>query len=91
MKTQLIVKTDREVKIRAQRTAKELGLSLSAVIGSYLKEFIREQKVTFSVEPQLRPEVGRILKEASADFKKGKNISPLFHNVEDAIHYLRSK
>lgn len=91
MKTQLIFKTDKEVKIRAQKTAKNLGLPLSTVINAYLKEFIREQKVTFSMEPELRPEVGRMLKKASADFDKGKNISPLFHNVEDAIHYLRSR
>lgn len=91
MKTTIILKADKDVKDYAQKTAKGLGLPLSTVINAYLKEFIREQKVTFSMEPELRPEIERMLKKASADFKKGKNISPLFHDVEKAIHYLRSR
>ena len=90
MKTQLIIKTDKEVKKTAQDVAEKLGLPLSTVINAYLKEFIRSQKVTFSMEPELRPEIGRLLKRASADFKKGKNISGPFSTAEEITAYLDS-
>ena len=90
MKTQIIIKADRVVKTQAQKTAKELGLPLSTVINAYLREFIRSQKVTFSMEPELKPEVGRLLKKASADFRKGKNVSPSFDNAQDTLDYLHS-
>lgn len=89
MKTIINIKADKEVKKDAQRIAEELGLSLSAVMNAYLKEFIREREVTFSLEPQIRPEIGRMFKKASADYRKGKNISPVFTTAKEAIAYLK--
>ena len=57
MKTMINIKTDKEVKENAQKIARELGLPLSTVINAYLKEFIRDREVSFSLEPRLRPEV----------------------------------
>ena len=48
MKTLLNVKTDKDVKEKAQKIAKGIGLPLSSVINAYLKEFIRSKEVTFS-------------------------------------------
>lgn len=88
MKTMINIKADRDVKEKAQRMAKKMGLPLSTVINAYLKEFIRNQEVRFTLEPQLRPEVERILRRASADYKKGKNISPLFSTGAEMDAYL---
>jgi addiction module RelB/DinJ family antitoxin len=90
MKTVLNVKTDKEVKEKAQRVAKNLGVPLSLVVNAYLKEFIREQEFTLSFVPKLRPEVGKMLLEASADFRRGINISPAFSNGKDVDEYLDS-
>ena len=90
MKTQLIIKTDNDVKENAQRIAAHLGLPLSTVMNAYLKEFIRSQKVTFSLEPALRPEVGRILRKASADYEKRRNVSPAFSDARKMRDYLHS-
>jgi len=50
MKTLINIKTDRDVKISAQKLAKELGLSLSAVVNAYLKANLFATKaVNFSV------------------------------------------
>jgi len=91
MKTVLNIKTDREVKQKAQQIARDLGLPLSTVINAYLKEFVREREVRFSLEPQLRPEVGKLLEKASEDFKKRRNVSPAFAGAKEAIKYLRSR
>jgi len=91
MKTVLNVKTDKEVKIKAQKLAKSLGIPLSTVVNAYLKEFIREEKLTLSIEPQLRPEVARFLVKASADAKKGKNIIGPFETGKEMDAYLNSR
>ena len=90
MKTVINIKTDKEVKEGAQRAAKEIGVPLSTVVNAFLKEFVRERQVTFSAEPRLRPEVARLLREASADYRRRKNLSPVFDNVEDAIRWLNA-
>lgn len=90
MKTQLIVKTDKEVKIRAQKTAKELGLPLSTLINAYLKQFIATKEAHFYVQDELKPRVKRRLERLMKEAREGKNLSPVFDSVEKATHYLNS-
>ncbi len=89
-KVVLNVKTDADVKERAQQIARQLGVPLSLVVNAYLKEFIREQKLSLSMTPQIRPEVGKLLRQASADHAAGKNISDTFNNSASALEYLHS-
>ena len=91
MKTVLNVKTDKEVKERAQEIAKQLGLPLSTVVNAYLKEFVRDRAVRFSLQPQLRPNCEKLLKTASEDFRKGRNISQEYTTAEEALRYLHSR
>ena len=90
-KTVINIKTDREVKEEAQRIAKELGIPLSTVVNSYLKDFIRGRSFTASLEPQLRPEVWSEMKKAVDDAKRGKNISPVFDSTGNALKWLHQK
>ena len=87
-KTLISIKTDTKVKKEAQKIAKELGIPLSTVVNAYLKEFVRERSVRLSLDPQLRPEVEKALREADEDFKKGKNISPVFASSKEISEYL---
>ncbi len=90
MKTVLNVKTDKEIKEQAQKIAKDIGVPLSTIVNAYLKEFVREKRVTFSVEPKLRPEVAQLLNRARKDLKAHKNISPNFSSAKDAVAWLNS-
>lgn len=87
-KTVINIKADRKVKEQAQKIARELGLPLSTVINAYLKDFVRRRKVTFSLEPELRPEVEKLLKRASEDYKAGRNISGPFRSGKEMDAYL---
>jgi len=87
-KTVINIKADKEVKKKAQETALELGLPLSIIINAYLKDFIRRRKVTFSLEPELAPATTKLLRQASEDFKKGKNISPALSTGKEIDDYL---
>ena len=88
MKTVLNVKTDKDVKEKAQALAKHLGIPLSTVVNIQLKSFIETGELHISREPELRPEVKAELKKAMKEVEPGKNMSPRFDNVADAIAWL---
>lgn len=88
MKTIVNLKTDKDVKESAQKVAAKLGLTLSAVINAYLKQFIRNQEVYFSYIPKMTPELERLLGRAEKDYKSGKNISPILTSAEEMDEYL---
>ncbi len=48
MTSTIIVKTDSKLKENAQKTAAELGLTLSAVINNHLKDFTQKRSVSFN-------------------------------------------
>ncbi len=96
----LNIKADREVKVKAQKVAKKLGLPLSVIINRYLREFIRTEAVLFSLrdslplgtpEGELKPSVKRRLARIHRDIIAGKNTSPAFSSMDEAIHYLHSQ
>lgn len=47
MTSTIILKTDSKLKQKAQKTAEELGLTLTSVINGYLNDFVLSKKVTF--------------------------------------------
>ena len=90
MKTVLNVKTDVEVKKKAQALAKYLGVPLSVVVNSYLKEFVRSGEFTLSREPRLKPAVAKRIEKAIAETEAHIGLSPTFDNADDFIAYLNS-
>ena len=91
-KTMINIKADKEVKEMAQKVAQKLGLPLSVVINNYLRQFIRNKSIYFSVEEgELKPSVKKRLDRLHKDVKEGKNLSPAFHSAKEAIRYLHSK
>lgn len=89
--TAIYIKTDREVKEKAQKVAKELGLSLSAILNAYLKQLIKTKTVTFRAEDEIPNKRTRaIMKQAEEDYKKG-NTSPAFKTGEEAVAWLEKQ
>lgn len=85
-KTVLSVKVDKNVRDRAKKTAKELGVPLSLVVNRELERFANEKFLmvgTPSAKAAARLEI--LATEARAD----KNVSPTFSDVEDAIAWLK--
>ena len=88
MKTVINIKTDKEVKNGAHRVAEELGLSLSAVINAYLKQFVRNREVYFSASPRMSMELEKLLGEAEEDIRKKRNLSTPFSSSGEMDRYL---
>ena len=89
-KTVISIKVDKETKKSAQALAKDLGLPLSTIVNANLKEFVRSGEVIFSIEPKIKPEVWKLLRKATADYRAGKNVSRGFSSAKEAIDYLGS-
>lgn len=90
MKTVINIKADQEVKIKARKIAQELGLSLSAVVNAYLKQFIRNKSVYFSAVPHMSKELEDILGGIEKDIKKKRNLSGSISDKKSLIKYLSS-
>ncbi len=61
---------------------------MSIVVAANLKDFIRTRTLTVTDIPQLKPEVVAELVKIERDFKKRKDVSPAFTNVDDALAWL---
>ena len=87
----IYIKTEPEIKQKAQEVAHEMGLSLSAILNAYLKQLIKTKTVTFSTFDEYTNEVTRAaLKKAEENLKKG-NTSPIFKTGEEAVAWLEKQ
>ena len=73
MTSTVIVKTDSKLKAKAQKTASDLGLTLSAVVNGYLKDFVQNKSIFFG-DPYGtlpgEPITEKEIKKASFDWQK---------------------
>ena len=90
MKTVINIKADKDIKEKASRTAKQMGLPLSTIMNAFLRQFVEQKSVTFSVPFKPSKWLERVLEEAGKDFKAGKNISGPFYSAEEMMKSLRS-
>jgi addiction module RelB/DinJ family antitoxin len=91
MKTVINIKADKEVKDQAFKVAAEMGLPLSTIVNAFLKQFIREKRVTFEVPLVPNKKTAKLLREADEDIRLGRNLSGPFETVEEFIADLKRK
>ncbi|MBI2049633.1 type II toxin-antitoxin system RelB/DinJ family antitoxin [Candidatus Roizmanbacteria bacterium] len=86
------IKTQPEIKAKAQKIAKTIGVSLSSLLNAYLKQFIKTKTVTFSAREDEIPNeyFKRTLAKARKNWKEGKG-SPVFHTGEEAVKWLEEQ
>ena len=84
--TSLHIKIEPTLKEQAQKTADELGLTLSAVTKALLKQFIRTKKLSVELPEIPNARTRAHLKQAEEDIKAGRTIS--FASAKEALAYL---
>ncbi len=82
------IRTNKKVKEKAQEIADELGLTLTDVVNSSLRNLIRTREVFFSAVPKMTPELERILGPIEKDIQGEKNISKGFSSIKELDDYL---
>ncbi|MBI2034931.1 MAG: type II toxin-antitoxin system RelB/DinJ family antitoxin [Candidatus Levybacteria bacterium] len=84
------IKTNPATKARAQEVAKELGLSLSAVVNALLHDLIKSKKLSVSAGERPSKYLISVMKQAEKNWKKG-NHSPVFKTGEEAVAWLEKQ
>ena len=88
MYTTLNIKTEKKLKKEAQLVSKKIGVPLSTVVNSFLKQFVRDQEVIFSAkEYKMTPYLESLVEEARKERGQNKNH---FTSPEKMIKSLRS-
>jgi len=90
MKVVINIKTDKAIKEKAQKIAREFGMPLSTIINGYLGQLVRTKEVHFYLEGKLKPSVKRRLDHLQKDVKEGKNLSPAFRSAAEMDAYLNA-
>jgi len=89
--TVMSVKTDKKLKEKAQKIAKEMGFPLGTLVNAYLRQFVKSKTVYFSISPskKMTKALEREFEKIEHDIKKEVNLSPRFDNMGDALKYLK--
>lgn len=74
-KTVLNIKIDKSTKEDAARLAGKMGLSLSGVVSSFLRNYIQTQELHVTAAPRMTPYLEKVVEMAKKDWAVGKNIS----------------
>ena len=92
MTTQVIFRIDQKIKKQAQAKAKGSGMTFSDILQMATYAYVRDdfEPVLMRKEERLNAKTRRELIKISKDIKEGKNLSPSFDNIEDAIAWLKS-
>jgi len=89
MNTVISVKVDKEVKEAAQAVAKSAGLSLSALVNSYLRQVVATRRIELYAPEEMTPELESMIAEVEAEISSGK-VSKSFTNTKDLVESLKS-
>ena len=84
--TSLHIKIEPVMKKQAQKTAEELGLSLSAVMKVLLKQFIRTRQLSVGLSEMPNAYLTGSLRQSDKDIKAGRITS--YKNGNDALVFL---
>lgn len=72
MNTVISVKVDEEVKEQAREVAKSAGLSLSALINSYLKQVIATRRIELYAPEPMNPKMEKLIAGIEAEIAAGE-------------------
>lgn len=83
MNTTLTIKTPKKLRDDAKRTAAELGIPLTTVMNAMLKQFVREQTITVSAYPKIKPEKLREWEKASDHMDKHPEKYKAYSDIDE--------
>lgn len=78
----LSIRTDKATKKEVTEFANSVGLSVSAFVTVILKQAVKEGRVVLTPNLEPTPYLEKIMKEAVADYKAGKNITRTTNKAE---------
>jgi len=89
-KTVLNIKTDKVLKEKAQKVARDMGLPLGTIMNHYLRKLTDERRVIFQAPQIPNKKTAKLLMEASDDYRMGRNIAGPFATTKEMDNWLDS-
>ncbi len=84
MKTVISVKVDVETKEAAQEVARSAGLTLSALVNSYLRQIVATRRIELYVPEPMTPHLEELIAEVELELHAGKASRP-FQDIEEFL------
>ena len=89
MTTQIVFTIDPKVKAQAMKRAKQAGVPFASVLKLATKAFAEGRfSVDITPEEHFNAKTARKLRAALRDVEQGKNLSPAFSNMTEAVTWL---
>jgi len=88
MDTTIVLKTNKKLRDEAKLVASELGIPLTTVLNAMLKQFVREKKVSLSIEPAPTKEKLALWEKISDELDHSTR-SKSFSDVDDLLKHLK--
>lgn len=88
MDTTMLIKTNKALKEKAQKLAKEMGLPLGTLVNNYLRSFIVDRQAVFNA-PIPNKKTAVAIESARKEYKAGKTAGP-FNSVDEMMKSLNS-
>lgn len=88
MDTTMLIKTNKVLKQKAQKLAKEMGLPLGTLVNNYLRNFIIDRQAVFNAPIPNKKTQAAIL-ASRKELKSGKTAGP-FNSVDEMMKSLNS-
>ncbi|CDE10115.1 addiction module antitoxin RelB/DinJ family [Clostridium sp. CAG:354] len=81
----LHIRVEPDVKIKAEETLNDLGLSITEAVNVFLNQVILHDGIPFKIE---KPKYNKETIQAMEDVKSGKNLSKTFDSVDEMFEEL---
>jgi len=88
MNTTILIKTNKALKKEASRLAKEMGVPLTTVVNAYLAQFVRDRKLSVSVDPSLTHKKLIEILAISDDMDKRKGVGIRTSDTDKLFEHL---
>lgn len=89
MTTQVVFNIDPKIKAKAMKRAKREGVPFASVLKIMTQAFAEgEYGIKLVKEERFNAKTAREIRAALKDIEKGRNLSPAFSNMRDAVKWL---
>ena len=79
---------DEQTRQELKDFANQVGIPASSLVNASIRQMLRSGQVTFNTTLEPTPYLEKIMREADADIKAGRNLSPAFNSVDDMFDHL---
>lgn len=83
------IRMDEETRLKLKNFAGQVGIPATSLVNASIKQMLRSQRATFSTDLEPTPYLEKIIKEAEADYKAGRNVT-VTNTDEETLAFLRS-